>query len=561
METSIDAASPGKPTDWHSIDWKLVGRSVGKMQTRIAQATTERDFRRAKRLQRNLIRSWQARALAVRKVTDNRGKKSSGVDGELWDTPEKKWNAVWSLNQGGYKARPLRRVYIPKANGKLRPLGIPTMLDRSMQALHQLALDPAAECASDPNSYGFRKGRSAHDARSQLFATLSQASSAQWILDADISGFFDHINHEWMLKHVHMDKRVLRKWLKAGVVDRGHLSPTEEGTPQGGIISPMLANIVLNGLEAGLKDFLEEEFGKTRAKGMKVNLVRYADDFLVTSNSKEVLETVVIPWVVQFLRERGLALAEEKTRVVHIDEGFDFLGWNFRKYRGKMLIKPSKKNVQALYSKVKEIIEKSLSVPTHVLIGQLNPVLAGWARYHQGVVAKETFSKLDNQIFWKLTRWGLRRHPRKTRKWVYHHYWDTTGSRWEFTGKSVNREGESVRINLYKLADTKIVRHTKVKGEYNPYHPDWFVYSEKLNVDRMSKDMWDTQRLKLWLSQAGKCALCEQELAYEDEWMHDHHIVHKAHGGSDALSNRVLLHPVCHRRVHNLGLFVTKPAS
>lgn len=279
METSIDAASPGKPTDWHSIDWKLVGRSVGKMQTRIAQATTERDFRRAKRLQRNLIRSWQARALAVRKVTDNRGKKSSGVDGELWDTPEKKWNAVWSLNQGGYKARPLRRVYIPKANGKLRPLGIPTMLDRSMQALHQLALDPAAECASDPNSYGFRKGRSAHDARSQLFATLSQASSAQWILDADISGFFDHINHEWMLKHVHMDKRVLRKWLKAGVVDRGHLSPTEEGTPQGGIISPMLANIVLNGLEAGLKDFLEEEFGKTRAKGMKVNLVRYADDF------------------------------------------------------------------------------------------------------------------------------------------------------------------------------------------------------------------------------------------------------------------------------------------
>lgn len=566
MENVDNDAAPldEKKNDWHSIDWKAVMLFVGKAQMRIAQAEQDKDFRRVTRLTRSLVRSWQAKALAVRKVTENQGKRTSGVDRVLWDTPTKKWNAIRCLASRGYRAKPLKRSWIPKANGKERPLGIPTMKDRAMQALYLLALEPAVECASDPNSYGFRKGRSTHDARQQLFVSLVHEASATWVLDADIKGFFDNINHEWLLNHVHMDKGMLQKWLKAGVLDAGQLQRTNEGTPQGGIISPTLANATLNGLETGLRQFLRETLGVKKAEKGKVNLVRYADDFVVTGDSKELLETIVQPWIVEFLRERGLTLSQEKTRIVHIDKGFDFLGWNFRKYGGKLLIKPSQKNVKTFYGKVKEIIADSQSkVSVETLIKRLNPVLKGWAQYHKGVVAKQTFSKVDHLIYWRLMRWGLRTHPRKTAGWVYGHYWKQCGSRKQFAGLQDAPFGGKERIPypLYLLSDMKIVRHKKVKGDYNPFHPDWQVYGEQLRVQRMGDTIWSTQRTSLWFDQGGKCALCEQEIDIADENMDVHHIVYRQLGGSDALSNRVLLHPICHRRVHALGLKVIKPVS
>ncbi|WP_057091674.1 group II intron reverse transcriptase/maturase [Comamonas thiooxydans] len=556
-----ESASSREPQDWHAIDWHRVEQFVRTTQQRIAKATLDKDWRRVKALQRSLNHSFSARALAVRRVTENQGKRTAGVDRQLWDSPALKRAAIGRLKQQrGYKPKPLRRVYIPKANGKERPLGIPTMLDRAMQALHLLGLEPVAETTSDPNSYGFRRNRSTADAMGQIFVTTSQKTASSWVLEADIRGCFDHINHEWLVRHVPMNKAILLKWLKAGVVHRGHLSPTEEGTPQGGIISPTLANMCLNGLETDLKAHLVAKYGKTKAKGLKVHVIRYADDFVVTGISRELLETEIKPWIEAFLAQRGLQLSPEKTKVVHIDEGFDFLGWNFRKYKGKLLIKPSKKNAQAFYRKVSEIVKTHLSTKQEDLIAKLNPILRGWARYHQPVVAKETFSRMDSLIYWRLVRWTRRRHPNKSHPWCKSRYWRRIKDRDEFAA-TVKKADGPLMIKLLKLADTEIVRHEKIKGEYNPFDPVWEVYGEELRTKRMLKNMtYQYETSMLYISQNGRCALCAEPLEDGERW-HDHHIVYKVMGGSDNLSNRVLLHPVCHRRLHALGLQVAKPAS
>lgn len=549
------------PESWHQIDWRRVERNVRGIQVRIAKATQEGQWRKVKALQRWLTRSYCGKVMAARRVTENQGSRTAGVDRELWDTPETRLEAIGRMKRRGYKPKPLRRVYIPKANGKERPLGIPTMLDRAMQALHLLALEPVSESTSDPNSYGFRINRSTHDAMSQLFVSLSHNVSAEWVLEADIKGCFDHINHDWLLRNVRMDRTVLRKWLKAGVIHKGLLQHTEEGTPQGGIISPTLANVTLNGLESGLHAHLRERMGKTKAAGLKVNAVRYADDFVITGSSKELLEEEVKPWVEGFLKERGLELSMEKTRIVHINKGFDFLGWNFRKYSGKMLIKPSKKNEQSNYRKVKEVISSNKTVRQYDLIDLLNPILRGWANYHSPVVAKKAFNRMDHLIHRAIWRWAKRRHPNKKLDWVRKKYFHSVELRnWVFAGPGMDRYGRWRQATLYTLADTPIRRHQKVKGSFNPFDPADERYGETLRQQRMlNSERHRRQWLSLYQSQAGRCALCQGAITQETGW-ENHHIVYRSMGGPDTLANRVLLHPVCHIRVHQLGLKVVKPA-
>ncbi|PYC09017.1 group II intron reverse transcriptase/maturase [Pseudomonas sp. MB-090624] len=553
-----ESALSGTPQQWHDVDWRRVQRNVRGMQMRIAKACREGKWRRVKSLQRMLTRSKSARYLAVRRVTENQGRRTAGVDKQLWDTPNAKWNAVGQLKTRGYKARPLRRVYIPKSDGRERPLGIPTMTDRAMQALYMLALSPIAETQGDPNSYGFRIERSTADAMAQLFLCLSKRASACWVLDADIEGFFDNINHDWLLRNAPTDVRILRQWLKAGVIHKGQLHATDAGTPQGGIISPTLANLALDGLESLLKQYL----GVVRAKKLKVNVVRYADDFVITGASPEVLENEVKPWVEQFLATRGLRLSLKKTQITHIDEGFDFLGWNFRKYDGTLLIKPSRKNVKAFYSKVREVIDSHKTVKQEDLIRMLNPKLRGWALYHQPVVAKQAYSQMDNRVFIKLWRWAKRRHPNKSLDWVRKKYFRTSGDRsWVFATTVIDEAGNKRETELYSLASTPIERHKKVSGDYNPYDPTMEAQGEKLRMDRMlSKLKYRKQINSLFASQNGLCLLCKHPITRETGW-HDHHVIHRSLGGGDELANRVLLHPNCHNQLHTRGLYVDKPAS
>lgn len=374
MSTSAAVSAISHPEGWHAIQWRHHHRQVRKLQVRIAKATSDKQWRRVKSLQRMLVRSFSAKALAVKRVTENPGRRTPGVDGQTWSTPESKWKAIFHLSRTGYKPLPLRRIYIPKSNGKSRPLGIPAMRDRAMQALWLLALDPVAESTSDRNSYGFHQLRSTADATGQIFICLGNKNTAEWVLEGDIKGCFDNISHDWLLENIPMDRQILRKWLKAGFMDKGLLLATGSGTPQGSPISPVLSNMCLDGLEQKLT----EQFGQKNtapARRHKVNYVRFADDFICTGSSRELLEEKVKLLIIQFMAERGLTLSEEKNIITHIDNGFDFLGRNIRKYNGKLLIKPSKKNLKNHLDKVRTIIEKHQMVTNIIYLLRVQEIV------------------------------------------------------------------------------------------------------------------------------------------------------------------------------------------
>ena len=472
MGKQMIATKAGAPVDdakkWHSIDWKEAQRHVRRLQMRIAKAVKENRWGKVKALQHLLTHSFYAKLLAVKRVTSNKGKKTPGVDGVLWKGARAKWRAACSLRRRGYKPLPLRRIYIPKKNGKKRPLSIPTMKDRAMQAVYKLALAPVAETTADGNSYGFREGRSCADAIQAVFNTLSKPNSATWVLEADIKGCFDNISKEWMLDNIPMDKVVLRTWLEAGYVEDGITYPSHKGTPQGGIISPTLANMTLDGLE--------EVVHRAVPRRSRVNFIRYADDFIITGKSKRLLEEKVKPVVERFLVERGLSLSEEKTVITYIKNGFTFLGQTVRKHGMKLHITPSKQGVLALIDKLGTLIRKHVSAPMPVLVKKLNQVLRGWGNYHRHVVSSEAFSRIDSYVFEQLWRMLRKRHPRKSKKWLFRKYWNNTVRKHIFSVKAKTRKGIIKVYQVVKLCAIGIRRHIKIKAAAHPYLPEFSIY-------------------------------------------------------------------------------------
>jgi len=557
-ELTVGAVSNTKE-NWQAIDWQKINRNVRRLQSRIVKATKENKWGRVKALQHLLTRSFSGKVLAVRRVTENTGKKTPGVDADVWDSPDKKASAIKTLKQRGYKALPLRRIYIAKNNGNgLRPISIPTMRDRAMQSLYLLALDPVAETTADENSYGFRSQRSPADAIERIHHSLIRKNAAEWILDADIRSCFDKISFQWLLENIPMEKSILKRWLKAGFIEKQTFYPTEEGVPQGGCISPVLMNMTLDGLEQILKEKFPRNTRKTKNK---VNFVRFADDLLVTGRTPQVLEKEVKPIVEQFLAQRGLELSKEKTRIVKVTEGFDFLGQNIRKYsNGKVLSKPAKKSIKSLLNKVKAILKENKQATAGNLIVRLNPVIRGWANYHQHAASKQTFRRLNHNIFQMIWKWSERRHPNKTAKWVRKKYYRTQANRnWVFFGSIETNKNETKEVSLYDIALTPVTRHVKIKGEANPYDVEWEEYFEHRLGIQMAKNLKGRYKLlNLWMEQKGICPICNQKITKITGW-HSHHIIWRSKGGSDGNSNRVLLHPQCHSQVHCQGLSVLKP--
>jgi RNA-directed DNA polymerase len=555
--------------DWDAVDWRACEKRVRCLRQRIFTASQAGDLKRVRNLQKLMLRSRANTLLSVRRVTErNAGRKTAGVDGEVVLAPTAKMALVERVQHSTepFRACPVKRVYIPKQGSrKRRPLGIPVILDRVQQARVVGALEPEWEARFEPKSYGFRPGRGCHDAITAIYLVAKGKSpKRQWVLDADLAAAFDLIDHSHILHQLGSfpARGMVKQWLKAGVVEDGRFASTEEGVPQGGVISPVLLNVALHGMEqaAGVRyQTTGRHAGKT-VMGSPV-LIRYADDLVALCHTRDEAFEVKAR-LAEWLAPRGLVFNEDKTRVVALEEGFDFLGFNVRRYHGKLLIKPSKAAVRRVRERLSTEMRSLRGANASAVLQRLNPIIRGWSAYYRGVVSSEMFDALDSYT-WKLTwKWANHSHPNKSKHWVINRYFGVFNksrrNRWVF--------GDRISgVYLYKFAWTRIVRHQVVKGAASPDDPAlaeyWAERRRKMPPPTIGRARW-----RLYKVQDGRCPLCgDWLLPAEDppptlreweQWLATNRktitkTAMRKDGPSDEAEPR-LLHTHCHHR-HTAG--------
>ena len=544
---------------WEYQDWSLIYKRVRNLRRRIYRNTQQKKWNQVRSLMKLMLRSQANLLLSISRVTEiNKGRKTAGIDGQkVLTNPgrEKLYKEMSTFSP--WKAKPVKRVLIPKFNGNKRPLGIPVIKDRIMQSMVKNALEPSWETRFEWNNYGFRPGRSTHDAIDQCHRRLMKGMD-KWVLDADIKGAFDNISHDFLINKMGNipGLELIKQWLKAGYVENEVFNPTYSGTPQGGIISPLLANIALDGLGEFLSVYVKVKEYKSSPKAKRQRIIkqklprfgfcRYADDFIVTAESKEDLKNL-LPDIKRWLSKRGLQFNLEKTKIINCDEGFNFLGFNIRQYNGHCITKPEKAKTLNFLQRIRDWLKKHKDVTAEAVINYLNPVLKGWGNYYRFGASKNVFGYVDHEIWKTLWLWAKRRHKNKGKRWIARKYFNKD---WRFKAEITNRRGDKQSITLTKLYDIPITRHIQVKGNNSPDDPTLIQYWEDRRTSYGKVLLAKGSRLhKIVTNQKWKCPYCKEHL-YNGKELHQHHIKQIKDGGYEFEDNLQLMHKFCHTKLH-----------